>query len=184
MFDDLVALSGLPHGGRILEIGCGTGQATLPMAERGYRVVAVELGANLAAVARHKLARFASVEVHVGNFEDWRLPEEGFDLVMAASSFHWLDTEVALSKAAAALRPEGALAIISGSHVAGGDDPFFVEVQACYKRLHAGHTAGIAAYRTGAYPVGVPGDRRIGLVRAAAAAPVRVGARVYNTDVS
>jgi ubiquinone/menaquinone biosynthesis C-methylase UbiE len=27
LFDDIVALSGIPSGGRILEIGCGTGQA-------------------------------------------------------------------------------------------------------------------------------------------------------------
>ena len=35
MFDDLVALTGLSAGDRVLEIGCGTGQATVPLAERG-----------------------------------------------------------------------------------------------------------------------------------------------------
>ena len=40
MLDDIVALSGIPTGGRILEIGPGTGQVTLPWAQRGYRVVA------------------------------------------------------------------------------------------------------------------------------------------------
>jgi SAM-dependent methyltransferase len=51
LFDDIVALSGIPSGGRILEIGCGTGQATVPFARRGYRILCVELGKNLAAVA-------------------------------------------------------------------------------------------------------------------------------------
>ena len=49
IFDDLVALCGLEPGAPILEIGCGTGKATLSLAERRVRVVCIELGENLAA---------------------------------------------------------------------------------------------------------------------------------------
>jgi ubiquinone/menaquinone biosynthesis C-methylase UbiE len=35
LFEDVVSLSGVPAGGRVLEVGCGTGQATLPLARRG-----------------------------------------------------------------------------------------------------------------------------------------------------
>ena len=52
VFDDLAALARLPDGARILEIGCGTGQGTLPLARRGYRVICVELGSDLAAADR------------------------------------------------------------------------------------------------------------------------------------
>jgi SAM-dependent methyltransferase len=55
LFDDLVELTGIGPGSRVLEIGSGTGQATGPLAERGCRVVAVELGPRLAAVARRNL---------------------------------------------------------------------------------------------------------------------------------
>ena len=61
LFDDLVALARLPERARLLEIGPGTGQATVPLAERGYAVVAVELGAGLAAVARRNLAAAAAL---------------------------------------------------------------------------------------------------------------------------
>ncbi|WP_228282645.1 class I SAM-dependent methyltransferase [Rubrobacter tropicus] len=37
LFEEVVSLSGVPSGGRILEIGCGTGQATLPLARRGTK---------------------------------------------------------------------------------------------------------------------------------------------------
>ncbi|HET8788172.1 MAG TPA: rRNA adenine N-6-methyltransferase family protein, partial [Actinomycetes bacterium] len=47
LFDDLAELAGVGPGARVLEIGPGTGQATVPLAERGCRVVAVELGAGL-----------------------------------------------------------------------------------------------------------------------------------------
>src|SRR5437588_12952784 len=52
LFDDLVSFAGLEAGSQVLEIGCGTGQATLPLAERGFDIVGVELGTGLAAVTR------------------------------------------------------------------------------------------------------------------------------------
>jgi 16S rRNA A1518/A1519 N6-dimethyltransferase RsmA/KsgA/DIM1 with predicted DNA glycosylase/AP lyase activity len=57
LFDDLAALAGLQRGSRVLELGCGTGQATLPLARRGFAVTAIELGPRLAEVARRKLPR-------------------------------------------------------------------------------------------------------------------------------
>ena len=143
LFDDIVALSAIPDGGRILEIGPGTGQATLPMAERGYRITAVELGPNLAAVARRNLAAYSNVDVQVGAFEEWPLLDERFDLVMCFSAFHWLDHEVALPKIAAALRPGGALAYTTGGHVEGGTSQFFIDVQDCYVRHMPGTPPGL-----------------------------------------
>src|SRR5436190_10106737 len=48
VFDRLVARCGLGPGARVLEIGAGSGQATLPMLQRGAQVTAVEPGASLA----------------------------------------------------------------------------------------------------------------------------------------
>src|SRR4051794_24486054 len=128
LFEDLARLVGTGHGCRVLEIGCGTGQATLPLAEQGCRIVAVELGAELAEVARRKLARFP-VEVLNAAFEDWPLPPDPFDLVIAATSFHWVDPLVRVTKSADALRLGGALATITTSHVAGGSAEFFAQAQ-------------------------------------------------------
>jgi SAM-dependent methyltransferase len=134
VFDDIVALAALPRGARVLEIGPGTGQATLPMARRGYRVTAVELGHQMAAVARRNLAPYPHVTVHTAAFEDWPLPAEPFDLVLAATAFHWLDPDVRWAKAAAALRPGGAVALIETIHAAGSDMDFWEASQACYER--------------------------------------------------
>src|SRR6266536_1127576 len=94
LFDDVVALSGITSHGRILEIGCGTGQATLPFARRGYPMVCVELGENLAAVARQRLADYPQVTVQTCAFEEWPLPERAFELVVSATAFHWIDPAV------------------------------------------------------------------------------------------
>ncbi|MEV8505563.1 class I SAM-dependent methyltransferase [Actinoplanes sp. NPDC051475] len=134
LFDDLAA-AGAEPGARVLEIGCGTGKATVPLAERGCHIVAVELGAAMAAGARRNLARFDSVEVVTAAFENWPLPEQPFDVVIAATAFHWIDPAVRVAKSADALRPGGILATVSTHHIAGGTGPFFAAAQDCYERF-------------------------------------------------
>src|SRR5437773_7649949 len=69
LFDDLLtAAAEYPRSGwwaqsRVLEIGPGTGQATLPLLERGCAVVAVELGPRLAARLRAHAAGFQDATV-------------------------------------------------------------------------------------------------------------------------
>jgi SAM-dependent methyltransferase len=143
LFDDLERLAGLRAGSRVLELGPGTGQATAGLARRGYEVTAVEAGAGLAQVARRRLAAFGRVRVVHAAFEAWPLPSRAFDAVVAATSFHWLDPAVRVAKAADALCPGGALAVISTHHVAGGDLEFFAHVQRCYERWMPGTPLGL-----------------------------------------
>jgi SAM-dependent methyltransferase len=112
LFDDLIALSGISPGGRILEIGCGTGQATVPLACRGFPVLCLEPGPSLARVARQQLASFPAVEVVSQTFEAWEVEAGAFSLVVSAQAFHWVSPDVRFTKAAAALHPEGALAVL------------------------------------------------------------------------
>lgn len=142
MFDDLAAAA-VPPGARVLEIGCGTGQATTALAERGYRIVAVELGPEMATVARRNLARFDSVDVVTAAFEEWPLPEEPFDVVFSATAFHWVDPAVRVLKSADALRPGGLLATVMTGHIAGGSEEFFVAVQDCYERFDPATPPGL-----------------------------------------
>jgi ubiquinone/menaquinone biosynthesis C-methylase UbiE len=143
LVSDLARLAGIGPRSRVLEIGCGTGQLTLPLAERAGEVVAIDIGADMAARARRKLARFPSARVIVAAFEDWPLPDQPFDSVVSATAFHWLDPAVRVHKAAQALRPGGALATIATHHVAGGDGGFFVEVQQCYEKWDPSTPAGL-----------------------------------------
>jgi SAM-dependent methyltransferase len=112
LVDEVIARSRIPAGGRILEVGAGTGKATVLFARRGHPVVALEPGANLAKVLRRKVREFPKVAVEVTTFEAWNGADGTFDLVISAQAFHWVDPAVRYRKAAAALRPGGALAII------------------------------------------------------------------------
>jgi protein-L-isoaspartate O-methyltransferase len=133
VFGDLIALAELPAKARLVEIGCGTGQATLPLAERGLAVTCVELGEQLAAFAQRKLERFSNVEVINANFETWQPELAEFDAIVAFTAFHWIAPELRYAKTAELLRDRGKLAIVSAEHVLPPDgDPFFVEVQEDY----------------------------------------------------
>ena len=132
LFDDLAHLAGLAPGSRVLEVGPGTGIATLEFARRGD---AIELGENLAALARRNLANYPQVHVRVGTFEQAEVDAGAYDLVTAATAWHWVDKGVGYTKAGRTLKPGGALAPFSYTHTrADADDGFFDEVQRVYER--------------------------------------------------
>jgi SAM-dependent methyltransferase len=143
LFDDLADLTTVGTDCRVLEIGCGTAQATVPLARRGCQVVAVELGEQMADIARRNVAMLPAVRVVTAAFEDWALPAEPFDVVLAATAFDWIDPETRVHKAAQALRIGGSLATIRTYHVAGGSVAFFNEVQACYEKFDPSMPAGL-----------------------------------------
>ncbi len=126
-----------PAVARILEVGCGTGKSTLPLASLGAHVVALEMGSNLARLAKLNLALYPRVEVIHSRFEDFSL-DERFDLVIAVTSWHWLDPAVRYKCAFNALKPGGWLAFTTGGHAfPPGYDPFFREIQRAYESIGA-----------------------------------------------
>jgi cyclopropane fatty-acyl-phospholipid synthase-like methyltransferase len=155
VLDALVGSTGLDRGSRVLEVGCGTGQATVPMAERGLRVTAVELSADLARVARRNLAGHPETTVQVGDFEEWP-PADGqepFDAVVSATAWHWIDPEARFRRAWELLRDGGHLAWWTAQHVFPEDgDPFFREIQEVYDEIGEGQPAGAAHFRPGELP--------------------------------
>ena len=126
--------SRLQPGSRVLEIGCGTGQLSVPLAQHGAELVAVEVGPNLAAIARRNLSDFPAARVEVGGFEEWPLQAEPFDAVVAASALHWIDPSVRFAKPARALKPGGTLVVVHAHHVKGGTPGFFRDTQPVYLR--------------------------------------------------
>lgn len=98
-------LAGIALDSRLLQIGCGTGQLTEPLAIRGYTITAVECGDNLARVGRRKLSEFPNARVVTADFERWNAPAP-FDLVVAATAFHWLGPANRARVVANALLPD------------------------------------------------------------------------------
>jgi SAM-dependent methyltransferase len=108
VFDLLTERCGLTAGARVLEIGAGSGLATGRLLAAGARVVAVEPGAELAAIltAAHPVD---DLDVVVADFETADLSGP-FDLAVAATSLHWVDPVSAISRLGTLVRSGGWLA--------------------------------------------------------------------------
>ena len=112
MVDDIVALTELPADGRILEVGSGTGKATVLLAATGREVLCVEPSEPMVEVARRRLTDAANVRVETIGFEDWDPGARRFQLLACAQAWHWIDPAVRFVKAAQVLAPDGWLALI------------------------------------------------------------------------
>ena len=93
-------------GKDVLDVGCGTGIAARQFAAAGCRVLGVDVDPRMAEVARGH-----GIEVEVGKFEDWDPAGRGFDAVVAAQSWHWVEADAGARQAARVLRPGGRLAL-------------------------------------------------------------------------
>lgn len=111
LFADIVASAQLRPGDRVLEVGCGSGQATAGFVAVGLEVVGVDPGFALIDLARTKFSGAGPAQFVVSSFEDWPLEDRRFELVAAAQSWHWVRGDIGFAKAAEALRPNGHLAI-------------------------------------------------------------------------
>jgi SAM-dependent methyltransferase len=180
LYDELERAAGLRPGDRLLEVGCGTGKATIPLARRGYRIMCVELGRALAAEARRNLAGFPDVRVVHADFEGWEpATAASFELVFAATAWHWIDPGIRYRKAARWLRAGGHLAFWSAVHVfPEGGDPFFREIQPVYDQIGEGLPPGAAGPQPDELADERPEIEASGLFEEVRDPALRLGARV------
>lgn len=131
LFEALIETTRLSDTANLLEIGPGTGQATIPLAEREYCITAVELGDAMAAVARRELERYPNVVIITGAFEDVELSTKPFDLVYSATALHWIKPEKRFTKPHQLLNDGGHLAVIHTNHLS---DDFYHSTGPIYKK--------------------------------------------------
>ncbi|MGL5440476.1 MAG: class I SAM-dependent methyltransferase [Filifactoraceae bacterium] len=111
LFLDIVNYTKMPIDCKVLEIGIGTGQATLPFLESGCRVTALELGNNLTEYVKNKFNQYKNLDVLNEDFMEYTIEKNTFDLVYCATAFHWLPLEEGYSKVKNVLKDNGAIAL-------------------------------------------------------------------------
>ncbi len=74
----------IPPGTKLLDIGCGAGQLTLPAAQRGIDVIGVDLASNLVFEARERARRLGlEIDVRQGDAESLSFEDGEFDVAMS-----------------------------------------------------------------------------------------------------
>jgi SAM-dependent methyltransferase len=140
LFADLVAITGVDERSSVLEVGCGTGQATRSLAAVGCSVTAIEPGAGMAALARQRLASFGNVKVETSTFEAWEYRGGRFDVLVAASAWHWVDPSIGWQKAHDVLCPGGWMALLGNVVVRRPGEPeVYAETADLHERFSSGN---------------------------------------------
>jgi SAM-dependent methyltransferase len=93
-------------GHEVLDVGIGTGVSARPFRAAGRHVLGIEPDERMAAFARAH-----GFDVEVSTFEDWNPAGRRFDLIVAGTTWHWVDPDAGAAKAAELLRPGGRLAV-------------------------------------------------------------------------
>ncbi len=139
LFRDLFAYSSLPAGASVLEIGCGTGKATLPFLERGCSVTALEPGTELGRIALRKFGGWKNLTLRNERFEEYDGRDAPFDLICSATAFHWIPEECGYPKLRSLLKDNGSVALFWNIRFpAWGNPELFERIQEVYRRFRPG----------------------------------------------
>ncbi|MBV9824973.1 MAG: class I SAM-dependent methyltransferase [Alphaproteobacteria bacterium] len=105
------AVAGIGANTRLLEIGSGPGTATRAFAPSGASIVCVEPNVDFVAIARRDLANYPQMSFVVSSFEDAVVPGS-FDVMLAATSFHWINPERGVARIKALLNEGGCVLLL------------------------------------------------------------------------
>lgn len=136
LFEDVIRYSGPEKGNRALEIGAGTGKATTPFLDTGYVVTAVEMGTNMTEFLLDKFKEYKNFNVITSTFEEASLEEDSYDLIYAASAFHWVDAEIGCPKVFHLLKNGGTFALFRNNSVPADGEELYEEIQTVYEKYY------------------------------------------------
>jgi ubiquinone/menaquinone biosynthesis C-methylase UbiE len=100
--------SGLPPNGHVVDVGCGTGLASGPLIENGFRVTGVDLSKPMLDKARTSLPEGAWI---AGSAEALPFRDREFDAAISAQAFHHVDRTKAIGELIRVLRPGAFIAV-------------------------------------------------------------------------
>jgi SAM-dependent methyltransferase len=136
LYDEIIRYSGIDETKYALEIGIGTGQASLPFLQTKCKLTAIEIGEKLAECSRRKFASFSNFEVVNIDFQNFCSDSNTFDLIYSATAFHWIPEEVGYTEVFDILKSGGVLALFwNHPFVCRTDDLLHLEIRKVYNKF-------------------------------------------------
>lgn len=135
LFEDIISYSKIKSGSNLIEIGIGTGQATLPFIQLGCNIDGIELGDKLSSFVEKKYIGYSNFKVINADFMLYPIKENFYDLIYCATAFHWLDEKYALSKIKNILKDNGTIVLFWNHPFVGRkDDIVHNEIRKVYDK--------------------------------------------------
>lgn len=125
---------------KVVEIGIGSGQATLPVLQTGCELTAVEYGAHFSELCRKKFQDYPKFSVVTGKFEDAEFCDDSYDLVFSATAFHWIPEEIGYPKVFSMLKSGGTFARFANHPMIDQSNPTLTEeINQIYQKYYYQH---------------------------------------------
>ena len=146
LYRDMFAYKAIGPSSRVVEIGIGTGQASVPVLETGCALTAVEYGDKLAAFTREKFRGYQNLTIVNLPFQNFECGDGSADWIYAAGAFHWIPEELGYAKVFRLLKPGGAFArFAKHPYYREGQEALYQAIQEVY-REYMPYSAPTAEY--------------------------------------
>lgn len=119
VFHDIVHFYKLDGRGDMLDIGCGTGELSLPLAKYFNKVLAIDPDPDMLKLAKGKATKekISTIEWRQGSSKDLSDIKNQFRLIGLGQSFHWMDQETVVEALYKLIMPTGGLFIVGSAPV-------------------------------------------------------------------
>lgn len=138
IYEDIFRYQPITPHSHVLEIGLGTGKASRPVLDTQCCFVGIEPGEQLANLARKRYQDYRNFTLFNQTLQEFSGSDTAFDLIYAATAFHWIPERYGYSRVYDLLKPGGAFARFA--YHAGTDkgrEAMTAEIQEIYsKYLH------------------------------------------------
>ena len=142
LYEDIFAAKEVNETSNVLEVGIGTGQATLPILETSCALTAIELGDKLAEYSKEKFRSFNKFQVINIAFQDYECTPNTYDLIYSASAFHWIPEEIGYTKVYNLLKSGGVFARFANHPY---KDKLRTEIHIVFEKIYAKYMPGSLA---------------------------------------
>lgn len=140
LFDILAEEANINIDSILLEVGAGTGKATMGFANTGMIIDGIEIEASMAEILKEKTKDF-NVNVSIDSFENWKKKrKEDYDLIYSAQAFHWIDKEIKYKRCHELIKDSGKLGLFWYASVFESDS-LFNEISDIFKKYNTGFSS-------------------------------------------
>ncbi|QDT44446.1 putative methyltransferase YcgJ [Gimesia alba] len=155
LLNRILDLTVAPGRGRLLDLGCGTGELAVRLSPSFQETIAVDPNQEMLAAAKqlaHEL-KLPNIQWHHQRAEEFSADAASFDLVTIGAAYHWMDRPIIASRVHEWLKPGQPLVIFGYSSIWRGTMDWQLLVCSVIKKwLGAKRRAGLGEYNDAADP--------------------------------